>query len=125
MQINKDLVISGTNMTLGDIAYKDIYSKTETKTNKVWVDGKPIYRKVINYVLTDANTWGYTNHNISNLGVCINQKTMLFYNNTYYDAPNDFLIEVNVGKKAVGYYCTNSFAGYGGFTILEYTKTTD
>lgn len=25
---------------------KDIYSTTETKTNKVWIDGKPIYRKV-------------------------------------------------------------------------------
>ena len=28
---------------------KDIYSTTETKTNKVWIDGKPIYRKVINF----------------------------------------------------------------------------
>lgn len=27
----------------------DIYSTSETKTNKVWVDGKPIYRKVIHY----------------------------------------------------------------------------
>ena len=23
----------------------DIYSTTETKTNKIWIDGKPIYRK--------------------------------------------------------------------------------
>lgn len=26
---------------------KDIYSTIETKTNKVWIDGKPIYRKVL------------------------------------------------------------------------------
>lgn len=25
----------------------DIYSTTETKTNKVWIDGKPVYRKVL------------------------------------------------------------------------------
>ena len=25
----------------------DYYSTTETKTNKVWIDGKPIYRKVL------------------------------------------------------------------------------
>lgn len=26
---------------------KDVYSTTETKTNKVWINGKPIYRKVL------------------------------------------------------------------------------
>ena len=38
----------------------DIYSTTETKTNKVWIDGKPIYRKVINLssdLHLDINTW--------------------------------------------------------------------
>lgn len=30
-------------------ALADTYSTTETKTNKVWIDGKPIYRKVIHY----------------------------------------------------------------------------
>ena len=30
-------------------ALTDSYSTTETKTNKVWIDGKPIYRKVIHY----------------------------------------------------------------------------
>ena len=38
----------------------DVYSTTETKTNKVWIDGKPIYRKVINLssdLHLDVNTW--------------------------------------------------------------------
>ena len=26
---------------------KDVYSTDEVKTNKVWIDGKPIYRKVV------------------------------------------------------------------------------
>lgn len=27
----------------------DVYSTTETKTNKIWIDNKPIYRKVLEY----------------------------------------------------------------------------
>lgn len=33
-------------MINNDIIEKDIYSTEEIKTNKVWIDGKPIYRKV-------------------------------------------------------------------------------
>ena len=44
---------------------EDEYSTSEVKTNKVWIDGKPIYRKVINvsgtyYGTSDINT-GLTN----------------------------------------------------------------
>lgn len=31
---------------------KDIYSSEEIKTNKVWIDGKPIYRKTYNGITT-------------------------------------------------------------------------
>lgn len=34
---------------------EDIYTKEETKTNKVWINGKPIYRKVITASI-NANT---------------------------------------------------------------------
>ena len=52
MEINGDLLISDTNYTLGDIPFVDVYSTTETKTNKVWIDGKPIYRRVFIYTGT-------------------------------------------------------------------------
>lgn len=45
MKINKDLIISDTNYTLGDIPFKDIYSTGETLTNKVFLN-KPVYRRV-------------------------------------------------------------------------------
>lgn len=35
----------------------DIYSTTETKTNKVWIDGKPIYRKVVSGTVANIDTW--------------------------------------------------------------------
>ena len=33
----------------------DIYSTSEVKTNKVWTDGKPIYRKVRAITFTDSS----------------------------------------------------------------------
>ena len=46
MQINKDLIISGTGVTLEEtINQPDIYSTAEIKTDKTWINGKPIYRK--------------------------------------------------------------------------------
>lgn len=132
MQINSDLVISGTNMTLGDIAYKDIYSKTETKTNKVWVDGKPIYRKVFfNYFNDVYNNW-YSIGNITNLKTVIKVEGMIKQKNdgnfinfprcsTFDNTSSDLYINGNTGAvnirigKATGEL----------YLIVEYTKTTD
>ena len=48
MEINPDLIISGTNTKLLDVINQpDIYSTNEVKTNKIWIDGKPIYRLVL------------------------------------------------------------------------------
>ena len=134
MQINKDLVISGTNMTLGDIAYKDIYSKTETKTNKVWIDDKPIYRAVIYYenVIPTSEVYAIPNY-IKNVDEIIKFES-LFYQNTnkqyespYYVSSADFFrcvlrLENNdfVIRRGSGNSNTNKVK-----IILEYTKTTD
>lgn len=46
MEINSDIIISGTNTKLADVInIPDVYSG-EVKTDKVWMDGKPIYRYV-------------------------------------------------------------------------------
>lgn len=34
-------------------AYQDVYSTEEVKTNKVWIDGKPIYKKVYPVTIID------------------------------------------------------------------------
>ena len=56
MQINGDLIVSGTNRTLADASRYDVYSENETKTNKIWIDGKPIYRKVFKFDKTGFNS---------------------------------------------------------------------
>lgn len=100
--------------------YTDTYSTSEVKTNKVWVDGKPIYRKVVSLPTTKAvNDNSYTD-----LGIT-------FPN----DADTMFLPEaVNVCGDLLYYssYKPIKAACAAGTTlpagtnfILEYTKTTD
>lgn len=98
----------------------DVYSYNEVKTNKIWVDGKPIYRTVL--VTTKPNT--DIAHNIQNIDVITDLTTKVkqtsgmyfkadsastFANKTIYVVYNDKISNI-----------TGEFT-----TILEYTKTTD
>lgn len=52
---------------------KDVYSTNEVKTNKVWIDGKPVYRKTI-YIpgnITYTGDSAYIDTNITNIDVLI------------------------------------------------------
>ena len=81
--------------------YTDTYSTTETKTNKVWIDGKPIYRKVYTgttgssgSVIIDSNInknnalincGGYVENssgNKTNIGAYLNSD---YYNGIFFD----------------------------------------
>ena len=48
-------------------ALVETYSTDEVKTNKVWIDGKPIYRKVLNLNLTSSPS--SVSENLSNLNI--------------------------------------------------------
>ena len=131
MQINKDLVISGTNMTLGDTAYKDIYSTTETKTNKVWIDGKPIYRKVIVKTITRSgnNVFSLSSVGLKNIDKYVTLKSISNgnpINEDYYTTNADLLrtlinydgLHIQLGTSYPSVPCLI-------YTIVEYTKKTD
>lgn len=136
MQINKDLVISGTNMTLGDTAYKDIYSTTETKTNKVWIDGKPIYRKVVEF-------GGFPNNGSKDVATGIeNISRITQFEYSWYDsADKNYLsgnridssgvmckVMFNFSKKCLhleGLGTNWSGRTSQGIAIIHYTKITD
>lgn len=131
MKINKDLIISGTNMTLGDIAYKDTYSTTETKTNKVWIDGKPIYRKVIDFGSLPNNTTKYMPHNINNIdkvieirGYATESGTKNFYPLPlqYRGADSSYNVEILVNNNNVIVGASQNRSMYIAYVILEYTK---
>ena len=45
----------------------DLFSTEEVKTNEIWTDGKPIYRKVIDFGTLPNNNLKSVAHNISNV----------------------------------------------------------
>jgi hypothetical protein len=101
-------------------SYIDAYSTTETKTNKVWIDGKPIYRKVVSLSATKrVNNESYTNLGITFpndadtmfLPIVVSFFGELLYYNSYKPIQAACRAEVDLVS--------------GTNFILEYTKTTD
>jgi hypothetical protein len=103
------------------------YSTNEIKTGYNWIDGKPIYRKVIPFTLSSTTgSFQYQAHNISNIGTYRKIELYYVYNNGYYKAPNDVIIEVGFTDTNISYYNNNQYiAEQSAYAILEYTKTTD
>lgn len=111
---------------INDIA-EDVYSTSETKTNKVWTDGKPIYRKVISFTTPSTNNSDFTIGSLSNVDEVISLKGIVDnglpipcdWNNTYSIA-----IRFSSGT-ITGRLVWDSYINKNGFIIIEYTKTTD
>lgn len=99
--------------------YTDGYSTTETKTNKVWIDGKPIYRKVVEKnVSLNGNSWNNTGIDVSEIDTlcnCVMLSSKFAFGGFYTQKVSN---KLNV-------YCVSD-ANWGVATfVLEYTKTTD
>ena len=105
------------------------YSTTEVKTEKTWTTGKPIYRKVIDFTLSNT-TGAFQNiaHGIQNLG---SYRRIVYFAYMHggtptYPVPNDAITEIGFTDSYITYYNTNSYiTGDYCYAILEYTKTTD
>lgn len=122
-----------TNTLIHD-AIEEVYSTSELKTNKVWIDNKPIYRKCFEFTNPTSSA---KLHNISNLGdiTSINGSCLLS-NGKKQPVPRVVYDDAgfNIG---IGDITNTSFTiQYGDsyvsdFTItkmkliFEYTKTTD
>lgn len=111
----------------------DQYSTNEVKTNKTWIDGKPIYRKVIE--LTNVPV-GYKDHlhNISNLGDIINVYGR--FKESTVQNPVCRVVADNITTYGLGIVDINTtqfhtLLGSGVAptntmkVVFEYTKTTD
>ena len=132
----------GGNLQVGGEVFvngkEDIYSTSEVKTNKIWIDNKPIYRKVIKLTI-NANTT--STYNLSSYGITdqdtifINQaQTTAHYSigtvgggyspTVYYITNTDRgTMYINASKQLIVQNQNNSKRDY--FIVLEYTKTTD
>ena len=136
-------VVNATNSSTTDAyscdyvneAIQDVYSTTETKTNKVWIDGKPIYRKVVQ--LSNVGR-GYIahNHGITNVDKLITMVGILDDGSTGIRyLPNVSCDNITLyGASLTDFKKTGTFNTLFGTSIgttnsvvaiFEYTKTTD
>ena len=110
----------------------DAYSTTETKTNKVWIDGKPIYRKTIDCGnLPEAGVTKNVEHNISNLGKIVNFSGLMLSSAAGHQMPfpwpwdNNEFNSYYVSSTYIILYTNANRSTYSVIVTLEYTKTTD
>lgn len=115
-----------------------IYSTSEVDTGKLWIDGKPIYRKVL-YFSNSTNIYngGKFNANITN-------GERVWVVNAWYQNPNDTAtipmnynlggsnyLRTHVLNSSTGQIEINASSNFTSSTqrnvyiILEYTKTTN
>lgn len=112
----------------------DVYSTEEVKTNKIWIDGKPIYRKI----LTGTKNAGWTDIDIS----AINYDTIFINNDTthftftenssnwckgpYYFSNTDFITaQIKISSNQINIGAGSGLSNISYKVVLEYTKTTD
>lgn len=113
----------------------DIYLEEERKTNKVWIDGKTIYRKVINFGALPNATKKDVAHNISNLeqfirieGVSTRQDNTKFSQSLpliYKNIESNYNTSLGVDVQTVSIQTNEDRSMFNGYVILEYTKTTE
>ena len=123
----------------------DRYSLEETKTNKVWIDGKPIYRKVLSFI-TDSETYimKTVNIGVEDIDLCFigsmsviinsgnNGDASLYMVNTTRQANGTSVglgghnwFRISPNRKQVGYVVSELTKSSQCYLELYYTKTTD
>lgn len=117
------------------------YSTNEVNTGQTWIDGKPIYRKVLVFPAQAIDNTTTLNTGITNMELCIKfnfifhdaRTTSLTFidmfnvliasNNTSLLSPRLTNSGENIGFRGTDSY--GSLEGRDAIFILEYTKTTD
>ena len=112
------------------------YSTEETKTGNYWIDGKPIYRKVINIGAFPNAGVKTINTQISDVDI-FTKIDGTAYNSTmnrsipipYSDEQNvNYQVRVIIDNHSdcqLSIYTGINYSNFYGYMILEYTKTTD
>lgn len=112
------------------------YSTTEVKTNKTWIDGKPIYRVVHKIWENGSAASGYTySSNILSGPLTENAETLVSSYTMNKGTGGRWAMMATTGEGGPAqawYWLTDNSAYYNygatvslGYAIIEYTKTTD
>ena len=109
-----------------------VYSQNEIDTGKIWIDGKKIYRKVINCGALPDNKEKETPHNIKDYdtflsvrGIAIYRQSKSFISLPFSAQGNESIKITILGENIViGTYIVRHYFAES-YAILEYTKTTN
>ena len=102
------------------------YSTEEIKTSKKWIDGKPIYRKVIFGKITEINQ--NINHQIKNIDSYIKLEPYMVPDTQIFptfNTGNYFFTIFASSKTQLLLQTIQGYVGNNYRVTLEYTKTTD
>ena len=124
---------SVVNNNANELINSGIYSTEEVKTNKIWIDNKPIYRKVINCGALPNNSDKYVNVNVSNINNVINIYGIgISGSGTCFPLPyvyNNFNAQIELvylaSSQQIRITTGQDRSGINGYVTMEYTKTTD
>ena len=106
------------------------YSTTEQKTPFTWIDGKPIYKKTIDFGALPNATNKKVNHNISNLDRIIKVEQSIDNNSSGFleissGNPNNNIFNLYGTATEIGVTASDDRSGCYAYFTLYYTKTTD
>lgn len=127
LPVGAEIDFEGTDIPTGweETTDPESYSTDEVKTNKTWIDGKPIYRKVINFgARTYSNGTNTINHNISNFDTITFPKFVVKMYDNWYERW-ETIKDVSINSSTIIIRTSIALTVQDSFIILEYTKTTD
>ena len=128
--------LEGIGKTVDGLLDMNVYPELgKEKIVGIWIDGKPIYRKVINTGALPNTSSKTVNHNIDNIDFITN-----YYGIAYRDTDNTFIklpfvqssqslalqVAVFMNKTIISLVAASDRSGFAiSYVIIEYTKTTD
>ena len=105
------------------------YNTTETLTGGKWIDGKPIYRKVVDCGALTNNTPKNVAHNIQNISFVVNYYAISANGTDWMSLPASWgsaLVGISVDLTNIIIRPYSDRRSYTTtYAIIEYTKTTD
>ena len=106
------------------------YSTSEVKTNATWIDGKPIYKKTIDFGALPNATNKQVKHNINNLDRIIKVEQSIDNSGSGFlefssGNPNNNIFNLYGTATTIGVTATDNRSGCHAYFTLWYTKTTD
>lgn len=134
IKLNNNVYLDSSGIVHNKTKLSDVltYSTNEIKVGN-WIDGKPIYRKVINIGTLPNSTRKEIATNISNLklvtkiyGVATTGAYTITVPDTYPNgAVYDTRLSYDNSTGKIILLSASDRSAYSGYVIMEYTKTTD